>query len=136
MKMSKQEVKDESKQMDGDVEMKQKMRQAMMEMAKKGMMAEVPTATVVVTNPTYIAIAIRYIRGDDESPMVVAKGKRKIAEQIRTIADDNSIPVMQNIPLARGMYDLVEPGQDIPTEFFTAVAELLALVYKEDAKKY
>ena len=122
--------------MDGDLQMKQKMRQAMMEMAKKGMMAEVPTATVVVTNPTYIAIAIRYIRGDNESPVVVAKGKRKIAQQIRNLAEENTIPVIQNIPLARGMYDLVEPGQDISAEFFTAVAEILAIVYKDQANKY
>ena len=129
IKMTKQEVKDEVKSQEGDVKSKNKMKQMMAEMIRKSMMGEVPKATVVITNPTFIAIAIKYDRDFDKAPVVLAKGKRAIADEIRKIARDNDIPIVENKPLARGMYDLVEPGFEIPIEFFESVAEVLAYVY-------
>jgi flagellar biosynthetic protein FlhB len=93
------------------------------------MMKELPKATVVITNPTFIAIAVRYTQGEDNAPVVVAKGKRLIAERIRDVAKQNGIPIVEDKPLARSLYDVVEPGQQIPEEFFAAVAEILAYVY-------
>ncbi len=130
MKMTKQEVKEERKQMEGDPQVKSRMRSLHVEMARRRMMDEVPKATVVVTNPTYIAIAIRYEAGQMQTPQVVAKGKRIIAERIKQLARDNHIPIVEDKPLARAMYDKVQIGDDIPVEFFTAVAEILAYVYR------
>ncbi len=129
LKMTKQEVKDEAKQADGDPKIKGKIRSLRMEMHRKMMMNEVPKATVVVTNPTFIAIAIRYNPAMDRSPVIVAKGKRIMAEKIKKIAIENNIPIVEDKPLARGMFDLVQPGQEIPYEFFGPVAEILAYVY-------
>lgn len=129
MKMTKEEVKDERKQSEGDPEVKKKIRQTMMEMYQKMMMQEVPKATVVITNPTFIAIAIGYKRGVDSVPKVLAKGKRLTAERIRDIARENEIPIVEDKPLARAMYDIIEPGDALPEEFFNAVAEVLAYVY-------
>lgn len=131
-KMSKQEVKDENKMQEGDQAIKQKMKQMGFEMVRKSMMTEVPKATVVVTNPTFIALAIQYEREAGQTPKIVAKGKRLIAENIKKIAEENSVPIVENKPLARGMYDLVEVGDEIPETFFNAVAEVLAYVYKMD----
>lgn len=132
LKMTKQEVKDEYKMMDGDPKIKQRMRQMQMQMHQKFMMNEVPGATVVITNPTFIAIALRYDRGSDESPVVVAKGKRLIAQKIRDLAGENRIPIVENKPLARSMFDVVVVGEPIPAEFFSAVAEVLAYVYSRE----
>lgn len=93
-------------------------------------MQEVPQATVVVTNPTYIAIAIRYEAGEMDAPVIPAKGKRHIAERIKEIARENKVPVIEDKPLARAMYDKVDIGDSVPVEFFSAVAEILAYVYK------
>jgi flagellar biosynthetic protein FlhB len=131
-KMSKQEVKDENKMQEGDQAIKQKMKQMGFEMVRKSMMTEVPKATVVVTNPTFIALAIQYEREAGQTPKIVAKGKRLIAENIKKVAEENSVPIVENKPLARGMYDLVEVGDEIPETFFNAVAEVLAYVYKMD----
>jgi flagellar biosynthetic protein FlhB len=130
LKMTKQEVKDEMKQMEGDPQVKSKIKSLQMEMAFRRMMSEVPKATVVVTNPTFIAIALRYEMGVDKAPVVLAKGKRKTAERIREIARENDIPIVEDKPLARAMYDAIEIGTEIPREFFTSVAEILAYVYK------
>lgn len=130
MKMTKQEVKEERKQMEGDPRVKGRMRSLHLEMARRRMMDEVPKATVVVTNPTYIAIAIQYEAAAMKTPRVVAKGKRIIAERIKQLARESDIPIVEDKPLARAMYDKVEIGDDIPVEFFTAVAEILAYVYK------
>jgi flagellar biosynthetic protein FlhB len=130
LKMSKEEVKEEHKQMEGDPKVKRRIRSMQIEMARRRMMKEVPKATVVITNPTYIAIAIRYEPEQMDTPIVLAKGKRLIAEKIREIARENSIPIVEDKPLARGMYDKVEIGSAIPVEFFTAVAEILAYVFK------
>lgn len=130
MRMTKQEVKDERRQSEGDPEIKVKIKALQKEMAQRRMMGEVPKATVVVTNPTFIAIALRYEMGIDKAPVVLAKGKRKTAEKIREIAKTHDIPIVEDKPLARGMYDLIEVGEEIPKEYFSAVAEILAYVYK------
>ncbi len=129
MKMTKQEVKDEMKSQEGDPQIKGRLKAIRLEMHRKLMMSEVPKATVVVTNPTHIAIAIRYAPGEDNAPMVLAKGKRKIAEKIKSIAKEHNIPMVENKPLARAMVDVVHPGQPIPEAFFAPVAEVLAYVY-------
>lgn len=130
LKMTKQEVKDEHKQMEGDPKVKARIKSMQREIARRRMMQEVPKATVVVTNPTYIAIALRYEPAENDSPVVVAKGKRLIAAKIRQVAVENGIPIVEDKPLARGMYDKVVVGFPVPAEFFTAVAEIMAYVYR------
>ncbi len=129
LKMSKTEVKDEAKQSEGDPHVKGKIRSLRLQMHRNFMMKELPKATVVITNPTFIAIAVRYNQGEDTAPVVVAKGKRLIAERIRDEARKNDIPIVEDKPLARSLYDVVQPGEEIPEEFFAAVAEILAYVY-------
>jgi flagellar biosynthetic protein FlhB len=135
LKMTKQEVKEERKQMDGDPQVKSRIKSVQREMARRRMMQEVPKATVVVTNPTYIAIALRYEPAENDAPMVLAKGKRIIAEKIKQIAIENGIPIIEDKPLARGMYDKIEVGFPIPADFFTAVAEIMAYVYRLKHRK-
>ncbi|MBD3345477.1 MAG: flagellar biosynthesis protein FlhB [Chitinivibrionales bacterium] len=130
LKMTKEEIKEERKQMEGDPQIKSRIRSLQREMARRRMMQEVPKATVVVTNPTYIAIAIRYEPEENATPRVLAKGKRHVAEKIKDTAREHEIPIVEDKPLARAMYDKVEPGEDIPVEFFTAIAEILAYVYR------
>ena len=130
LKMTHQEVKEERKQMEGDPQVKARIRSLQREMARRRMMEEVPKATVVVTNPTTLAIAIRYESSEMETPRVIAKGKYHIAEKIKEIAKKENIPVVEDKPLARAMFDQVEPGDEIPIEFFNAVAEILSYVYK------
>jgi flagellar biosynthetic protein FlhB len=130
LKMTKQEVKEERKQMDGDPLVRSRIRSLQREMARRRMMEQVPKATVVVTNPTHIAIAIRYEPSESDTPIVIAKGKRLIAAKIKQTAIDNNIPIVEDKPLARAMYDKVVEGSPIPVEFFTAVAEILAYVFK------
>lgn len=134
LKMTKQEVKDEAKMSEGDPKVRNKIRQLRAQMHQKFMMKEVPKATVVITNPTFIAIAVRYEPMRDTAPIVVAKGKRLIAERIRELARESNIPIVENKPLARGLYDIIELGEPIPQEFFAPVAEILAYVYKMDKK--
>lgn len=129
LRMSKHEVKDEARSSEGDPQVKGKIKSMRMQMHRNMMMKELPKATVVITNPTFIAIAIRYAQGVDDAPVVVAKGKRLIAERIRDMARENDIPIVEDKPLARGLYDVAEPGEQIPQEFFAAVAEILAYVY-------
>ena len=135
LKMTKQEVKEERKQMDGDPQVKSRIKSVQREMARRRMMQEVPKATVVVTNPTFMAIALRYEPAENDAPVVLAKGKRMIAEKIRQIAIENSIPIIEDKPLARAMYDKIEIGFPIPAEFFTAVAEIMAYVYRLKHRK-
>jgi len=135
LKMTKQEIKDENKQMDGDPQVKGRIRSLQREMARRRMMGEVPKATVVVTNPTHIAIALLYEPEKSDAPVVVAKGKQLIAQQIKKIAAENGVPMVEDKPLARAMYDKVEVGFPIPVEFFTAVAEIMAYVFKLKNKK-
>jgi flagellar biosynthetic protein FlhB len=130
LKMSQQEVKDERKQMEGDPKVKARIRSLQMEMARRRMMREVPKATVVVTNPTHLAIALKYVPAEMQAPVVLAKGKRLIAERIKEIAREAGIPIVEDKPLARAMYDRVQPGDEVPADFYTAIAEILAYVYR------
>ena len=130
LKMSKQEIKDEMKNMEGDPLIKAKIRQIQMQASQKRMMAEVPNADVVITNPTHYAVAIKYDEGKSHAPIVVAKGMDNIALQIKKIARENNVHVVQNPPLARSLYAQVEVERPIPEELFAAVAEVLAYVYK------
>ncbi len=130
LRMTKQEVKDETKQYENP-EIKGRIRSVQRQMARRRMMAAVPKATVVVTNPTFIAVALRYSMQDKYSaPVVIAKGIRKIAERIREIAQQNDVPIIENKPLARSLYDTMEVGQEIPEVLYHAVAEILAQVFK------
>lgn len=135
LKMSKTEVKDEARQSEGDPAVKGKIRSLRMQMHRNLMMKELPKATVVITNPTFLAIAVRYQQGLDNAPVVVAKGKRLIAERIREVAKENGIPIVEDKPLARGLFDTAEVGEEIPQEFFAAVAEILAYVYSLKGQK-
>jgi len=137
MKMTKQEVKDEFKQTEGDPMIKSRIRSIQREMARKRMMQEVPKADVVITNPTHLAIALRYDLESMTSPMIVAKGANKVAFRIKTLATENNIPVVENRTLAQNLYKL-DIGEEIPPHFYQAVAEILAYVYglkkKESSK--
>lgn len=130
LKMTRYEIKEERKQLEGDPMIKARVRSLQREMARRRMMEEVPKATVVVTNPTTLAIAIRYEQVEMEAPVVLAKGKHLIAERIKQVAIEKEIPVVEDKILARAMFDQVEPGDEIPLEFYNAVAEILAYVYK------
>ncbi len=129
LRMTKQEVKDEFKQREGDPMVRSRIRAAQREMAMQRMMEAVPDATVVITNPTHLAIALKFDR-NMPAPLVVAKGAGHIAAKIRTIATEHDIPVIEQKPLARAMYKDVEIGQQIPVELYQAVAEVLAYVYR------
>lgn len=134
LKMSKQDIKDEMKNMEGNPEIKSKIRQLQMQAARKRMMAEVPNADVVITNPTHYAVAIKYDAKKVSAPIVVAKGVDNIATQIKKIARENSVHIVQNPPLARSLYAEVEVEKPIPETLFAAVAEVLAYVYKMNKK--
>ncbi|MCW8838942.1 MAG: flagellar biosynthesis protein FlhB [Thiovulaceae bacterium] len=135
LKMSKQEVKDEMKNMEGDPLIKSKIRQIQMQASRKRMMSEVPNADVVVTNPTHFAVALKYDEKRSHAPIVVAKGKDNVALQIKKIAREAGVHVMQDPPLARALYKEVEIDKPIPEALFAAVAEVLAFVYKANKKK-
>ena len=134
LKMSKQEIKDEMKNMEGDPLVKSKIRQIQMEASRKRMMAEIPNADVVITNPTHYAVAIKYDAETSHAPIVVAKGVDNIATQIKKIARENNVHIVQNPPLARSLYAEVEVEKPIPEALFAAVAEVLAYVYKMNNK--
>lgn len=130
MRMTKQEIKEEYKQMEGDPQVKGKIKQKQREMAMKRMMQSVPDATVVITNPTHFAVAIRYKEGKDSAPRVVAKGADYVAFKIKEKAKESNVPIIENKPLARLIYDEVEVDSEIPVEMYQAVAEILAIVMK------
>jgi flagellar biosynthetic protein FlhB len=136
LKMTKSEVKDEYKQMEGDPQVKRKIMKIMMEESMKRMMKEMPTADVVITNPTHIAIAIKYDKTISEAPIVIAKGKRLIAERIKQLAKDHDIPIVEDKPLARLLYKSCKVGVAIDVQFYAAVAEILANVYKIKNKSF
>ncbi len=125
LRMTRQEVKDEVKQSEGDPMVKARLRSIALDRARKRMMAQVPRATLVIANPTHYAIAIRYVREEGGAPLVVAKGQDLIALKIREIAENSGVPVLEQKLLARSMYHLVEVDQVIPPEFYRAVAELI-----------
>lgn len=128
MKMTKQEVKEEFKDMEGDPYIKGQIRRIQQEMAKKRMMAEVPDADVVVTNPTHFAVAVKYNSQTMDSPVIIAKGSDHVAMRIREIATENDVPIIENPPVARLLHK-IDLGAAIPEELFKAVAEILAHVY-------
>ncbi|MCD6293581.1 MAG: flagellar biosynthesis protein FlhB [Deltaproteobacteria bacterium] len=128
--MSKQEVKDEAKQAEGDPQIKGKIRQAQREMAMRRMMESVPDADVIITNPTTLAIAVKYDAKQMFAPQVVAKGAKLMAERIKDIARDNDVPIVENKPLARTLFKSMEVGDLVPPDLYKAVAEVLAYVYK------
>ena len=128
-KMSLKEIRDEHKQMEGDPTVKAKLRQVRIERGRKRMMASVPEATVVVTNPTHYAVALKYEMGM-EAPICVAKGIDSLAFKIRQVAEDHDIPVVENPPLARGLHDTVEIDDAIPEQHYKAVAQVISYVMK------
>ena len=130
LKMSKQDIKDEYKNSEGDPLIKSKIKQRQREMAMRRMMSEVPNADVVITNPTHYAIALKYDEANMDAPKVVAKGTDFVAQKIKLIAKEHDVIMVENRPLARAMYDQVEIGDAVPEEFFKAVAEVLAYVYR------
>ncbi len=129
MRMSREDVKQEHKDADGDPHIKAKRKRIRYVRARQRMMAAVPRATVVITNPTHYAIALSYERGKQAAPRVVAKGADEVAAKIREIAEDNRVPLVRNPPLARALY-LVELDAEIPAEHFQAVAEIIAYVWR------
>ncbi len=130
LRMTKQEVKEEYKQTEGDPMVKSRLRSLQRQIARRRMMAEVPKADVIITNPTHLAIALFYQMKKMEAPKVVAKGSGFIAEKIVEIARTHHIPVIENKPLAQLLYKTVEVGQLIPSQFYQAVADILAYVYR------
>ncbi len=133
IKMTKQEIKDELKQMEGDPLIKARIRNIQREMARRRMISEIPHADVVITNPQHIAVALKYEENVDAAPKVVAKGVNYMAERIKQIARENSIIIVENPPVARALFKL-EVGWEIPAELFQVVAEILAFVYQAKGK--
>ncbi len=129
MKMTKQEVKDEYKNTEGNPEIKGKIRSKMREVSQRRMMQSVPSADVVITNPTHLAVALKYESNLGRAPVVVAKGEDFLAKKIREMAKEHQVEIVENKPLARMLYYNVEIGQEIPPELYQAVAEVLAFVY-------
>lgn len=130
MKMTKQEVKDEFKNTEGDPQIKGRQRRKMQEVSQKRMMQDVPKADVVITNPTHFAVALRYDTKESTAPVVVAKGADYVAQKIKEIAKESQIEIVENKPLARMIYHNVDVGAEIPPELYQAVAEVLAYVYR------
>ncbi len=137
MMMTKQEVKEENKQTEGDPEVKSKIKSIQMSMARSRMMQDVPNADVVITNPTHYAIALKYSPGEDAAPKVLAKGVDGVAQRIKAIATENGVPLHEDRPLARSLYKMCEVGEYIPPDLFKAVAQILAYVFnlKKNKKK-
>ena len=130
MKMSKQEVKDEYKQSEGNPEIKGKIRQKMREASMRRMMQDIPQADVIITNPTHYSVAISYDRNGATAPKVIAKGVDHLALRIREVGKENNITIVENVQLARALYAAVDIGREIPEELFKSVAEVLAYVYR------
>ncbi|MAD42635.1 MAG: flagellar biosynthesis protein FlhB [Arcobacter sp.] len=135
LRMSKQDIKDEFKNMDGDPQVKGRIRRIQMEMSRKRMMSDVPDADVVITNPTHYAIALKYDKEVDTAPKMIAKGIDFIAVKIKDIAKKNNIPIIENPALARSLYDQIELEQQIPSEFYKALAEIFSYVYELKKKR-
>ncbi|MEQ1790646.1 MAG: flagellar type III secretion system protein FlhB, partial [Rickettsiales bacterium] len=135
LRMSKQEVKDEYKQSEGDPAIKQRLRRLRMEKAQNRMMAAVPQSDVVITNPTHFAVALKYDTKTMNAPIVVAKGQDLIALKIREVAKENDIPVIENPPLARALFSSTELEKEIPMAHYEAVAKIISYVYQLRGKK-
>jgi flagellar biosynthesis protein FlhB len=130
LKMTRQEVKEEYKRLEGDPMVKQRMRDLQRQVAQQRMMSSVPQADVVVTNPTHLAVALKYAQAKMKAPVVLAKGERKIAEEIKRIAEAHEISIVQNETLARSIYRSTRVNQEVPSDLYQAIAEVLAYVYK------
>ena len=138
MKMSKQEIKDEYKQIEGNPQIKGRQRNLQQQRSRQRMMQNVPEADVVIRNPTHFAVALKFDRDKDRAPRVVAKGMDQLALRIVKVAEENDVYVTEDRPLARALYDAVEVGDEIPEEFYKAIAKILAFVYNlknKDKKK-
>jgi len=135
LKMTRQELKEERKLLEGDPLLRARMRERQRDYARRRMMAEVPKADVVITNPIHYAVALQYEELKMRAPLCVAKGRDIIAENIKRIAKENEVTVVENRPLARELYRRVDIGDEIPEDLFTAVAEVIAFVYKLKRKK-
>jgi flagellar biosynthetic protein FlhB len=129
MKMSKEEVKEEYKQTEGDPQVKSKIKERQRQMAQRRMMQQVPKADVVIRNPTHFAVALRYHPEEDNAPVVLAKGQDELALRIVRVAEENNVAVMENVPLARALYAKTELNQEIPPELYGAVAEVLVYIF-------
>ncbi|MBB3225583.1 flagellar biosynthetic protein FlhB [Luteibacter sp. Sphag1AF] len=130
MRMTKQEQKDEHKESDGNPELKSRVRQMQHQMSRRRMMQDVPTADVIVVNPTHFAVALRYDDGAMRAPRVIAKGVDVMAQQIRDVASAHKLPFVEAAPLARALYNTTEVGKEIPAALYVAVAQILAYVYR------
>ncbi|CAD7783391.1 MAG: Flagellar biosynthetic protein FlhB [Candidatus Methanoperedenaceae archaeon GB37] len=130
LKMTREEVKEEFRQTEGDPLVKARIRSLQRQMAKQRMMKDVPKADVIIKNPTHLAVALRYVKEEMHAPKVIAKGAGIIAEKIEEIAKSHGIPVIQNKKLAQALYKMVEIGEEIPAVLYQAVAEVLAYVYR------
>jgi flagellar biosynthetic protein FlhB len=128
--MTKQEVKDEAKESEGNPEIKAKIRQQQREMARRRMMAKVPSADVVITNPTHYSVALQYPENSNRAPIVVAKGVDEVAMIIREIAKENGVTLVEAPPLARALYAITDLDQEIPPTLYNAVAQILAYVFQ------
>jgi len=130
LKMSKQEVKDEHKNMEGDPQVKGRIRAIQMKMSRQRMMQDVSQADVVITNPTHYAVALQYKQGEQSAPKIVGKGIDFLAIKIKEVARENKIPIIENPVLARALYDQIELEQEVPSEFYQAVAEIFTYIYE------
>ncbi|MNW61963.1 Flagellar biosynthetic protein FlhB [compost metagenome] len=135
LKMSKQDIKDEYKKMEGDPIIKGKIRERQRRMAMQRMMQEVPNADVIITNPTHFAVALKYDGSQMEAPQIIAKGQDFVALRIRELAKEHGVITMENKPLARALFHRTEIGDVVPADLFQAVAEVLAYVYKLNGKR-
>lgn len=136
LRMSKQEIKDEYKQMEGDPQVKGKIRSLQRQMAQRRMMQDIPVADVVITNPTHYAVALRYDKTKENAPVVLAKGVDYLALKIRSIAMQNQVPIIENPPLARELYKVCDLQDEIPANLYKAVAEVLSFVYSSNKNKF
>jgi flagellar biosynthetic protein FlhB len=134
LRMTVQEAREETKEVEGDPRVRQRIRQVQRQMAMQRMMGEVPEAEVVVTNPVRYAVALRYNASEMQAPVVTAKGARLVAERIREIAVEHDVPIVQKPDLARMLYRTIDVGQPVPETLFVAVAEVLAFVYEIDRR--
>lgn len=134
LKMSKQEIKEEYKQTEGDPQIKSRIRQIQRSMAQQRMMASVPDADVIIRNPTHYAVALRYRQGEDAAPVVLAKGQDELAMRIVAKGEEAHVPVIENVPLARALYAQTEVDREIPPDLYAAVAEVLVYIFKLENK--
>lgn len=130
MRMTKQEIRDEHKEVEGNPQIKAKVRRLQRDMSRRRMMADVPKASAVIVNPTHYAVAIRYDLGSMSAPRIVAKGRNHVARRIRDLARSHEVPIIENPPLARALFAAAEVGQEIPPHLYKAVAEILAYLFR------